>query len=211
MTAVLGRLARSARKAKGEGHARRGEILRAAERIFVAEGYEGATIRKIADEVGVSSTCLYMHFRDKDQILMEICTGLMEELLAINSEISARPIDAVARVRMMLEAYVRFALRNPNAYRLVFCSSPPIGGRLAVNPAVDIGARCSERFCGVVREIAACGRLKSVDDNAAAQALWVACHGMAALMITKPGYAWTEPESLMKTLIDGLLFGLIAD
>ncbi|MHB8529310.1 MAG: TetR/AcrR family transcriptional regulator [Caulobacteraceae bacterium] len=211
MTAVLGRLARSARKAKGEGHVRRAEILTAAERIFVAEGYEGATIRKIADEVGVSSTCLYMHFRDKDEILGEICTRLMEELLAINSEISIQAIDAVARVRRMLEEYVRFALRNPNAYRLVFCSSPPAGARIAPSPAADIGARCSERFFGVVKEIAASGRLKAADDIAAAQALWAACHGMVALMITKPDYAWAAPEPFMTTLIDALLFGLIAD
>ncbi|PZQ45154.1 MAG: TetR/AcrR family transcriptional regulator, partial [Phenylobacterium zucineum] len=52
---------RSARKPKGEGHARRAEILAAAERIFVEVGYEGATIRKIAEEVGLSSTALYMH------------------------------------------------------------------------------------------------------------------------------------------------------
>ena len=42
---------RSARKPKGEGHARRSEILAAAQRIFFAEGYECATIRKIADAV----------------------------------------------------------------------------------------------------------------------------------------------------------------
>ena len=54
MTATTTRR-RSARKAKGDGHLRRAEILEAAERIFVAEGYEGATIRKIADEVGVLS------------------------------------------------------------------------------------------------------------------------------------------------------------
>ena len=53
MDAVLNKPARSARKAKGDGHLRRVEILEAAERIFVADGYDGATIRKIADEVGV--------------------------------------------------------------------------------------------------------------------------------------------------------------
>src|SRR6516225_8845221 len=96
---------KSTRKAKGEGYSRRAEILAAAERIFVAHGYEAATIRKIADEVGVSSTALYMHFRDKDQILLEICSGAMEELLAGNRQVSAMPIDAVARVRLMLEGY----------------------------------------------------------------------------------------------------------
>ena len=50
MSAVAPATRKTARKAKGDGHLRRAEILEAAERIFVAEGYEGATIRKIADE-----------------------------------------------------------------------------------------------------------------------------------------------------------------
>ena len=96
---ILNEPRRSARKAKGDGHLRRAEILEAEERIFVVHGYEGATIRKIADEVGVSSTALYMHFRDKDQILLEICAGAMHELLECNSQIYVMPIDAVTRVR----------------------------------------------------------------------------------------------------------------
>ncbi|MCX8498704.1 MAG: helix-turn-helix domain containing protein, partial [Caulobacteraceae bacterium] len=69
MTAIVTKSNKSARKPKGDGHLRRAEILAAAERIFVAEGYDGATIRRIADEVGVSSTALYMHFKDKAEIL----------------------------------------------------------------------------------------------------------------------------------------------
>src|SRR5579864_7322747 len=121
VSVVLNKPVKSARKPKGHGHLRRAEILEAAERIFVAEGYEGATIRKIADEVGVSSTALYMHFRDKDEILHEICRVAMQALLDQNSEIAARPIDSVTRVRLMLEAYVRMGLEHSNAYRLLFC------------------------------------------------------------------------------------------
>ncbi len=47
------RPARSERKARGHGHLRRAELLAAAERIFPVSGYVGATIRKIAAEVGV--------------------------------------------------------------------------------------------------------------------------------------------------------------
>ena len=211
MTIILNRPQKSARKAKGDGHLRRAEILQAAERIFVLEGYEGATIRKIADEVGVSSTALYMHFRDKDQILLEICTEVMERLLSLNSEISARPIDSVSRVRLMLEAYVRFALSHPNAYRLVFCASPLAGSAQKRDATNDIGANCFERFSGVVREIAAEGRLRTGDSRTAALTLWAACHGLVALMITKPSFDWAPSEQFMGVMIDGLLFGLIAD
>ena len=211
MTPTLQKPIKSARKAKGDGHMRRAEILRAAERIFVAEGYEGATIRKIADEVGVSSTCLYMHFRDKDEILLEICTAAMEQLLEVNSQIAALAIDPVERVRMMLTAYVEFALENPNAYRLVFCASPQATSDVKQQITHELGDQCSERFSGVVREIAAQGRLKIADPRVVNQALWSACHGLVSLMITKPNVDWAEPGEVTRALIDGLLFGLIAD
>jgi AcrR family transcriptional regulator len=211
VTETLARPVRSARKAKGDGHMRRAEIVRAAERIFVAEGYEGATIRKIADEVGVSSTCLYMHFRDKDQILLEICTAAMEELLAINCAIGQLQIDPVERVRRILKAYVRFALDNPNAYRLVFCAPHSSGPSHRQTITYELGSHCRERFEGAVADIAAEGRLKAGDPQTVYQALWAACHGLAALMITKPSIDWAPADELTDVLVDGLLFGLIAD
>jgi hypothetical protein len=53
---------RSIRKPRGQGASRRGEILDAAKRLFLTEGFERATIRKIAEAVGVSSGTLYLYF-----------------------------------------------------------------------------------------------------------------------------------------------------
>ena len=135
----------------------------------------------------------------------------MEQLLAINSEIAARPVDSVSRVRMMLEAYVRFALGHPNAYRLVFCSSPLADSVKRQHATAELGRQCLERFSGAIREIAAEGRLRTGDPVTVYQALWAACHGMAALMITKPDVDWAPAEELLGVMLDGLLFGLVAD
>jgi AcrR family transcriptional regulator len=211
VTAILHEQRRSARKAKGDGHLRRAEILEAAERIFVAHGYEAATIRKIADEVGVSSTALYMHFRDKDQILLEICSGAMEELLAGNKQVSAMKIDAVARVRLMLEGYIRFALTHPNAYQLVFCGGPEVDSIRRQHQTMQLGAECLDRFAGVVREIAAEGRLRTGDPESVHQVLWSACHGLVTLLLTKPDFEWKPADELSRVMLDGLLHGIIAD
>ncbi len=211
VTVVLNKPARSARKAKGDGHLRRAEILEAAERIFVAEGYEGATIRKIADDVGVSSTALYMHFRDKDEILHEICLGAMQALLQQNSEIAARPVDAVTRLRLMLEAYVAMGLEHPNAYRLVFCSNARPGTSPTQLATAEIGSQCYARYSGVVREIAGEGRLRAGDADSVAQAAWAACHGLVALMITHRKVDWAPADELTSLIVGGLLHGLVAD
>ena len=212
MEAVLSKPVRSARKAKGDGHLRRIEILEAAERIFVADGYEGATIRKIADEVGVSSTALYMHFRDKDEILHEICLAAMQALLLQNSQIAAMPTDAVTRVRLLLEAYVRMGLEHPNSYRLVYCANQRPGTSPTQLATAETARLCYERYVGVVTDIAAEGRLRGGGDpDAAAQVLWAACHGLVALMITRPNVDWAPADELTSLLLEGLLHGLVAD
>jgi AcrR family transcriptional regulator len=200
---------RSSRKAKGDGYLRRAEILEAAERIFVAEGYEGATIRKIADEVGVSSTALYMHFPDKSAILTEICGRTLEVLLQRNREIAARPIDPVVRVKMMLEAYMRWGVEHSNAYQLVY-SVPRATGPWD-DATAQVAAQTYEVFSGVVKEIAAAGRLRAGTGDSAAQALWMSCHGVVALLSARPNFGWADREELIAVTLDGLINGLVVD
>ncbi len=210
-TLALKKPHKSARKPKGDGHLRRGEILAAAEKIFIAEGYAGATIRKIADTVGVSSTALYMHFRDKDQILLEICDGAIGRLLSLNIDIAAQPIDPVARMRLMLEAYMQFALDNPNTYQLVFCGA---NEAISVDKQTDtlaLGDRCFEKFSEPLLEVAAQGRLRSGTAQSAAEVLWASCHGLVSLLITKPNRSWSSSDALMRLMLDGLLHGLVTD
>ncbi len=198
---------RSARKPKGEGHVRRGEILAAAERIFVECGYEGATIRKIADEVGVSSTALYMHFRDKSQILHEICETAFDRLLTVDRDIIAQPIPAGEKVCAILEAYMRFGFDNPNAYRLVFMTRPQEAEDGAQSVAQRLGRDVFDRFQACVNQLADEGRLKT-SPEVAAQTLWAGCHGIVALIITKPYFDWAPPKALAQAMLDALFEGL---
>jgi len=198
---------RSARKPKGEGHARRGEILEAAQRIFVECGYEGATIRKIADEVGVSSTALYMHFRDKAEILHEICENAFQQLLETDLDIIERPVPAGEKVRAILEAYMKFGFEHPNAYRLVFLTRPQEAEE-ARDVAQRLGREVFDRFEACVNELADEGRLKTTP-KVAAQVLWAGCHGIVALIITKPYFDWAGRPELAQTMLDTLFEGLV--
>ena len=199
---------RSQRKPKGEGHARRAEILAAAERIFVEHGYEGATIRKIADEVGLSSTALYMHFAEKGEILQEICRGAFAALMEANDGILGGPGDPEIRIRRMLLAYIAFGFANPNAYRLVYMTRPVELREGAQSAARELGHDLFRSFEQVVEDAAAAGRLRH-DAKTTAQALWAGAHGVVSLIITKPYFDWAERDRLVDTLMDGLFAGLL--
>lgn len=199
---------RSARKPKGEGHARRAEILAAAERIFVEHGYEGATIRKIADEVGLSSTALYMHFPDKAAILHEICRGAFETLIATHEGITTEAAPAEVRLRRMIEGYVRFGFENPNAYRLTYLTRPVEAREGAETVAQETGFELFRSFTSVVEEAVRSGRMQG-DPRAIAQVIWASGHGIVSLMITKPYFDWVDRDELVRIQLDALFAGLL--
>lgn len=198
---------RSARKPKGEGHSRRAEILEAAERIFVEHGYEGATIRKIADEVGLSSTALYMHFADKGEILLQICRDAFDMLLASVRELAALDAPPEVRLRRMIEAYIDFGFAQPNAYRLIYLTRPLEARDGAQSAAQELGGELFAAFEEVVRETVEAGRT-SGDASTTAQAIWASGHGVVSLMITKPYFPWAERERLIGVLLDALFAGM---
>lgn len=207
MSAALTHPVRSTRKPKGEGHARRAEILTAAEQIFVAHGYEGATIRKIADAVGLSSTALYMHFPDKGAILHEICRNAFERLREGQNQIIAAAMPPETRLRRLLEAYVDFGFANPNAYRLIYLTRPD-EAQQAQAAAQEVGIELFRAFEIVVEEAEAEGRLRA-DAHVTARTLWAGVHGVVSLMITKPYFDWPSREALSRTMLDALFTGLL--
>ncbi|HEY0926060.1 TetR/AcrR family transcriptional regulator [Brevundimonas sp.] len=200
--------AKSARKPKGEGHERRAEILAAAERIFVEHGYEGATIRKIADEVGLSSTALYMHFSEKGEILQEICRQAFESLLEANRSAIAEAGSPEQRMRKMMRAYIDFGFANPNAYRLVYMTRPAELREGAQSAAREMGAELFATFQQVVEELETAGRLNS-DAKTTAQAFWAGGHGVISLIIAKPYFDWVDHDQLATTMLEGLFAGLL--
>src|ERR1043166_3319015 len=98
----------------------REEILDAARTLFVKDGYESVSIRKIADKVEYAPGTIYLYFRDKAEILDRICeetfAKLIRKMEAIKQD-TAAPLD---KLRRGLNTYIQFGLENPNHYILTF-------------------------------------------------------------------------------------------
>ena len=53
-------------------------LLEAAERAFVAFGYQGATLDRIAAEAGFTKGAVYAHFRNKEALFLELLADGMK-------------------------------------------------------------------------------------------------------------------------------------
>src|SRR6266850_4190488 len=96
----------------------------AAQELFLTEGIDGISMRKIGDKVGVTATALYRHFRDKDEILDElISTGLT--ILSDYLQPALLATEPRERLRGLIDAYLRFALEQPRYFDLAFLVPTP--------------------------------------------------------------------------------------
>ena len=102
----------------------RDKILEAARELFIDEGYDGVSMRQIADKIEYSPTAIYVHFKDKDELFLEICH--QDYRLLAHSMVSlAQVADPVQRLRKIGAAYIEFGLNNPNHYRRMFMTPHP--------------------------------------------------------------------------------------
>jgi AcrR family transcriptional regulator len=190
----------------------REKILDAARELFVAEGYEAVTMRKIAERIEYSPTAIYLHFKDKESVLRELCdTDFLT--LARNLGTIARIADPVERLRETGFAYARFAQEHPNHYRLMFMTPHPHANDESAiakgNPEEDAYAFLRETVAAGI----AAGRFRAdlQDSELIAQGMWAAVHGVVSLQIAKCNDDWIDwcpTEDLLALVIDGLLCGL---
>lgn len=97
----------------------RDKILEEARALFLAEGVDGVSMRKVAARVGVSATALYRHFQNKDELLNQIMLGGV----AAFTEYMAPALAAGSteeRVRLGALAFLRFGLEQPSQYQVFF-------------------------------------------------------------------------------------------
>ena len=178
-------------------------ILNAAQEMFIGEGFEAFSMRRLAERVGYSPASIYMHFENKEALFQTLVEksfqGLVQAQAAAGGSGDLGPLDSLTRG---LHTYVRFGLDHPNEYRLAFLM--PSG----VSPA----QAASTAFESLRRRVDVCiqgGLFRLKNAELAAQALWAAVHGVTALLIVKPNFPWVERESLIRQVIHNALQGMV--
>src|SRR5436853_2685087 len=101
-----------------EKEALRQEILDAARELFVKEGYENVSMRRVAENIEYSPTTIYLYFEDKAALLYAICEETFAKLAKRMETITRDSDDPIMSLKSGCRAYVDFGLKNPNHYKV---------------------------------------------------------------------------------------------
>ena len=186
----------------------RQEILDAARELFVREGFENVSMRKIAEKIEYSPTTIYLYFRDKADLLDCLCEETFTRLVKKQTSLDQTVADPLDRLRKGLRFYVEFGLKHPNDYKVTFMMTRPAMDQISGARSHELGKRAFAHLRNTLAECAEKGLLDVPDVEATAQAIWAAFHGLTSLLIARPRFEWESTNRLIDTLIEITTTGL---
>jgi AcrR family transcriptional regulator len=193
----------------------RDKILDAARELFVTEGYEGVSMRRVAEKIEYSPTAIYVHFADKNELFHELTRQDFARLQQVMQS-AEMPDDPIERLRQIGRNYVQFGVRYPNHYVFMFMTPHPAhepddeDREIMGNPEMDAYALLKTVVQDAIS--AGCFREEVQDPELVSQTLWASVHGVISLNIAKCKDPWVEWRPLAdraEMMLDVTLRGLL--
>lgn len=182
-------------------------ILDAARELFIAEGYQNVSMRKLADRIEYSPAAIYSYFPRKDDIFFALAAEGFRILADGVSAAVAGLDDPLDRLRAGLWAFYQFAKVNPEYFALMFLdrSVPSLSQDferfeffqpITARAAADVQA-CIER-----------GQFsQKLDPASALHVLWVGVLGAATIGLAQRLAPGEDPDALAHDVLESLLAG----
>ena len=187
----------------------RQEILDAASEMFATEGYANVSMRKIADKIEYSPTTIYLYFKDKNDLLNQICEDTFAKLYQKVSAIQKRSDNSLECLRKGIRAYIEFGLKHPNHYELT--SITPIMEYLGEDVHPYEGSMGERTFNFLRSQVAACvaeGYFRKGDVDVMSQTMWAAMHGLTSILIGHSDFPFVERSKLIECMTETMIKGM---
>jgi AcrR family transcriptional regulator len=181
----------------------RDALLRAAGRILAEEGAAALTMRRLASEVGATTSAIYALFGSKEEVLramyLEGFEGLARHLASVEEK------EPTARLRALAFAYRRSAHERPHLYDVMFAC--PVPEFVPTESDAAVGHSTLMTLRDAVAAARDAGQL-SGDVDTVTVGLWAVIHGLTSLELNGSVKAHTDADAVWETMLDAALAGL---
>jgi AcrR family transcriptional regulator len=156
-------------------------ILDAALRLFREKGYDGVSIRNIAEAIEYSPATIYLYYKDKSEILF----ALQYEAAALKRD-HLLPVAQIEnpweRLIEFGRRYIDFGMKHPDLYDLLFITLTPMES-IENQECWTLGIASHSFFVETVQACVDARYFKSTDTETIAYTLWCHAHGLVSLFI----------------------------
>ena len=182
----------------------RTRLCAVAQHRFATQGRDAVSMRQLADALGCSPMTPYRYFRNKDEILAAVRAAAFDRFAAALERAVARAGDPAVAGQAVGQAYVRFALEDPDGYRLMFDVSQPHPDRYP--ELMRASGRARATMTASIGALVAAGVFHGTPELLGL-AFWSAMHGLVMLHLAgklpgEPSFETIRGE-IMRLLVTG--------
>ena len=182
----------------------RTRLCAVAQHRFATQGRDAVSMRQLADALGCSPMTPYRYFRNKDEILAAVRAAAFDRFAAALERAVAGAGDPAVAGQAVGQAYVRFALEDPDGYRLMFDVSQPHPDLFAELMRASVRARAT--MTASIEALVAAGVFHGTPELLGL-AFWSAMHGLVMLHLAgklpgEPSFETIRGE-IMRLLVTG--------
>lgn len=160
----------------------RERVLTCACDLYLADGLDGFSMRRLANELGVTAPALYRHYPAKEALLRDV----VGEAFKVFGAYLYRALEGSTpqeRLRLTGEGYLAFSLEHPRFYEVIH-ASPRLLGFSDLPEDVSVQACGTKQFLvDRVRECMDARVLAPDDPEVVAAVIWAFSHGLVSLFL----------------------------
>ena len=180
-------------------------IVEAARTLFVEEGFDSVSMRKIAAKVGINPMTIYKVFENKRALLYHIWDDIFEELGYLVQKTREHEQDIAQELVAVMRCLLEYWIEHPDCYRVIFLYQdvPPEGSQVYYidnSPTKRI-----EVLIDILDEGVKLKRFKPHDTVAQAQTISTHILGIALAHITIPEYPWHQSSEMLDITAEAVL------
>lgn len=183
----------------------RDALLVAAGRILAEEGAAQLTMRRLAAEVGATTSAIYALFGSKQEVVRAMYREGFEHLTRLEAEVQ-QP-EPVERIRALAYSYRRAALDRPHLYQVMFAC--PVPDFVPDDEDLRIGQASLFILRDAVADAVTAQAIRG-DVDTITVGMWALVHGLASLELNGSLARKTDPDRVWQTALDAGLEGLRA-
>ncbi|MFD0686993.1 TetR/AcrR family transcriptional regulator [Actinomadura fibrosa] len=177
------------RNRRGQGERLREEIIDAALRLLdeLADD-EALSLRAVAREIGIAATSVYIHFADRDSLVLAAMRRCHDDLVRAADEADAAHDDPVAKLRARVLVMGTWSHAHPGLYKVLHEST--LSRRADTTFRLEIG----ERATAAVQRCMDAGLAPAGDAATVSLDLRAAVHGAVSMRVNLPDQPWPPLE-----------------
>ncbi|MGD8427564.1 MAG: TetR/AcrR family transcriptional regulator [Balneolaceae bacterium] len=182
------------------------QIIDAARLVLLSDGYRNFSLRKIAREIDVSATSIYLYFENKDHlihILMEEAIDRLNEQLEACVKVQ---VDPIAKLEALAHEYVDFALTHPREYQIIYLISSDEMTRYP-KEKFRKARKGYELVISVLEEGVRAGLITEKKPRLAAYTFWAQLHGVMSVVLSKRLDNRIDQHEFIEEAIDHIIKG----